>query len=320
MRRDASHAGSWYTADAQQLDEELDDYLKNAAQEAQEGLPIKGVRAIIGPHAGFRYSGPTAAFAYKSIDTTNIKRVFILGPSHHAYLPGCALSMCDVYQTPLGDLHLDKAVIKELEETGEFKYMRQTVDEDEHSIEMHLPFVYKIFENTANLKVVPILVGATSQATEKRYGELLAKYLENPENFFIISSDFCHWGARFRYTYYTKSSEDNRPLFLTSANKSEIERPIYQSIEELDHQAIDVLEDVSFSKFQEYLKATDNTICGRHPISVLLAALEKLRVKDEFSNQTLKCMRYEQSSRCKRYEDSSVSYASIYVKILAPES
>ena len=77
-------------------------------------------------HAGYSYSGPAAAWAYKSIDTTGMwvpsnypasvfylltsnprKRVFILGPAHHVYLNGCALSKCKTYATPIGDLPLD---------------------------------------------------------------------------------------------------------------------------------------------------------------------------------------------------------------------
>ncbi|KAI8090231.1 MEMO1 protein [Gilbertella persicaria] len=307
MKRDASHAGSWYTADKDNLNHELDLYFEKA-----NTSPLQGVRAIIGPHAGFRYSGPTAAYAYKLVDTTHIKRVFLLGPSHHAYIDGCCLSKCDIYKTPLGNLKLDKQVIQDLYETDHFDYMRKNVDEDEHSIEMHLPFTFKIFQDKIeDIKIVPILVGATSEKQEKLYGDLLAKYLESPENLFIISSDFCHWGSRFDYTYYTKKKED-KPVFLHSRNQDAVSRPIHESIRELDYQGIQTLEDLSFSKFQAYLKQTQNTICGRHPIGVLMAALEILK---DSSKQTIQCVHYDQSSQCKDVRDSSVSYASIYVQI-----
>lgn len=95
------------------------------------------------------------------------KRVFLLGPAHHEYIDGCSLSQFDLYETPFGNLQLDKKggsfyficthhleisngivsiVLKEIYETGKFNWMSQNVDEDEHSIELHLPFVYKIFE------------------------------------------------------------------------------------------------------------------------------------------------------------------------------
>lgn len=142
------------------------------------------------------------------------------------------------------------------------------------------------------------------------YGKLLAKYLQKEENLFIISSDFCHWGTRFRYTYYTDTNDDNRPIQLSKFTVKQISRPIYQSIKDLDFRGIDTLEARSFSDFQNYLSKTKNTICGRHPIAVLMAALDALE-----GNHTVKCLHYDQSSHAKKYEDSSVSYASLYIKI-----
>lgn len=68
----------------------------------------------------------------------------MLGPSHHFYLTGCALSQCDFYETPLGNLVVDKVTIAELHKSCEFNNMSLATDEAEHSIEMHLPYIYKI--------------------------------------------------------------------------------------------------------------------------------------------------------------------------------
>ena len=67
----------------------------------------KPVRALISPHAGIDYSGKTAAHAFSSIDQKNYDRVIILGPSHNTDLNYCALTTCEKYQTPLGDLVID---------------------------------------------------------------------------------------------------------------------------------------------------------------------------------------------------------------------
>jgi AmmeMemoRadiSam system protein B len=75
-----------------------------------------------------------------------VKRIFILGPSHHVRLSGCALSSQDKYETPLYDLTIDHQMYAELESTGAFERMNQQVDEDEHSLEMTLPYVAKIME------------------------------------------------------------------------------------------------------------------------------------------------------------------------------
>ena len=72
------------------------------------------MKAIIGPHAGYRYSGPTAAWAYKNIDPLLYERVFLLGPSHKVYMDFIGTTQCDEWATPLGNLPIDKGVVKEL--------------------------------------------------------------------------------------------------------------------------------------------------------------------------------------------------------------
>ncbi len=103
--RRATHAGSWYTDRGRELDGELEDWLKKAG-------PIeKPARAIIGPHAGYKYCGAVAGHAYNQIDPSNVTRVFILGPSHHYRLNGCAVSNCVKYETPLYDLQVSSPIL-----------------------------------------------------------------------------------------------------------------------------------------------------------------------------------------------------------------
>lgn len=77
--------------------------------------------------------------------------------------------------------------------------MSKKTDEDEHSIEMHLPYTYKILQRSFGddpklfPPIVPVLVGSIDAAQEKIYGGIFKKYLENKDNVFIVSSDFCHW-------------------------------------------------------------------------------------------------------------------------------
>lgn len=82
--------------------------------------------------------------------------------------------------------------------------MSQTVDEEEHSIEMHLPYVAKVMESRrSQYTIVPILVGALSEEKEILYGKILSKYLADPDNLFVISSDFCHWGETCKRFHYS---------------------------------------------------------------------------------------------------------------------
>lgn len=110
-------------------------------------------------------------------------------------------------------------VYDELYSTNAFETMTISADEDEHSIEMQLSYIAKVMESVgpAGFKIVPILVGSLSTEKEKMYGQLIAKYLADPANVFVISSDFCHWGSRFSYQHYEESWGE-----------------IYQSIQKLD--------------------------------------------------------------------------------------
>uniref|UniRef100_D3TP51 Putative dioxygenase n=1 Tax=Glossina morsitans morsitans TaxID=37546 RepID=D3TP51_GLOMM len=283
--RKASHAGSWYTSSANELRRQLDNWLASAC------LSHGPARAIIAPHAGYTYCGACGAFAYRQVSPAVVKRIFILGPSHHVRLRGCALSVAKKYETPLYDLKIDIEVNAELEKTGHFSWMDMKTDEDEHSIEMHLPYIAKVMEEFKNqFSIVPVLVGSLNPDQEALYGRLFTKYFLEPENLFVISSDFCHWGQRFNYTYYDKSSG-----------------PIYKSIESLDKRGMEIIETLDPASFTSYLREYNNTICGRHPIGVLLNAVKSLQEKG--CNTNFKFLKYAQSSQCKHMDDSSVSYA-----------
>ena len=141
--REASHAGSWYASDEHYLDQQLSNWLTQADKSTNDRLKA---RAIIAPHAGYSYSGPTAAYAYIHIDPTDIDRVFLFGPSHHYSLHTCALTNHAHYETPLYNIKIDLQTSNELYTTGLFSTMNKQQDADEHSLEMHLPYIAKIFE------------------------------------------------------------------------------------------------------------------------------------------------------------------------------
>ncbi|KAK0506152.1 MEMO1 family [Armillaria luteobubalina] len=296
--RSASHAGSWYTGDGSILNDELNGWL--SAVTLDEPYPIQGCKAVIAPHAGYTYSGPAAAWAYKSIDTKSIKRVFILGPVAHC-------QGCEEYETPIGNLPLD---LDKLRATNQFEALAQEDDEAEHSLEMHLPYVRKMFEGK-DISIVPIVVGSVSKEDEAAYGALLAPYLDREDTFCVISSDFCHWGTRFSYTFYYPSSTPGTAGVRLTRSLTTSANPIHTSIGQLDHEAMDILTlppAEAHTEFAAYLSKTRNTICGRHPIGVLLGAMTALGKESR-----LKWVRYEQSSACETLRDSSVSYASAWV-------
>ncbi|KAG0353640.1 Protein memo1 [Gamsiella multidivaricata] len=166
------------------------------------------------------------------------------------------------------------------------------------------------------VQIVPILVGALTETTERQYGKLLAPYLDDPQNLFIVSSDFCHWGQRFDYTYYV----DNKGVVtesLAHAGGSQKYTPdspkVSDSIRTLDREGMDKIEQQNHANFCKYLKKTRNTICGRHPIGVLMAALEADATNNGNKYRT-RFVHYAQSSGARNASDSSVSYASAFVQ------
>lgn len=220
----------------------------------------------------------------------------------------------------MGNLKLDQSTIKELQATAKFDAWKAKSEEAEHSLEMHLPYIYKVltkaFKSPSEFPLlIPVLVGATSAATERTYGEIFAPYLSDPTSVFVVSSDFCHWGERFQYTYYLPASPsiDATGYHLSRRDKSPTDPMIHESIGRIDKLAMDAIEQGKHQGFLDNLKETGNTVCGRHPIGVIMAALEILKQNGSVSVENggrFKFIRYERSSDVKDIKDSSVSYAS----------
>ena len=298
--RRASHAGSWYDADARALGAKLDAWL-DAAEAA--GVERRPRAAIICPHAGYSYSGSTAAFSYASVDVRHVTRVWVLGPSHHVAIPGrVAVSPCTAIEVPLGaPLQVDTDAIAALRGLPNFTSFSVEDDEAEHSLEMQFPYIWKIFQRAgkspADVRLVPLVVGSLDERREAEFGALIAeRALADPHALVVVSSDFCHWGSRFAYQYVCDAS-----------------LPIHEAISRTDHEGMDLISRLDHAGFAQYLKRTRNTICGRHPIGVCLGAVTNAARANGHDDPTAdfeaEFLHYRQSSACVSRSDSSVSYA-----------
>ena len=283
IKRLATHAGSWYSSDKSSLLSEMTCSL----DKTKICLPVnQRLKGIISPHAGYKWSGATAAWGFVNINPAKYKRVFLLGPSHHAYFLGCGLTKSKCFETPLGDIQIDTEIIEKLLKNEGFANIDKITDEKEHSLEMQLPYLKHMFgENKFTL--IPIMVGCTTSEQESYFGKIFSEYYKDSDNLFIISSDFCHWGSRFRFTHYNK--EDGN---------------IHDSIEKLDKKAMDIIESKDPKNFTSYLEETSNTICGRKAITIFLYTIHHSKI-----DSTTKFIRYDQSSKVIETYDSSVSYA-----------
>jgi len=157
--------------------------LLDAAQDRDTPAP----KALIVPHAGYIYSGPVAASAYALLQPyrDQYQRVILLGPCHRVPVLGLALSSADVFRTPLGDVPLDKSVLVKLDIPGVRVF--DASHEDEHCLEVHLPFLQTML---GNFSVVPIVVGDAAP-------ELVSRVLDvlwgGPETLIVVSSDLSHY-------------------------------------------------------------------------------------------------------------------------------
>ncbi|KAF4970514.1 hypothetical protein FSARC_2482 [Fusarium sarcochroum] len=317
--RPAEKAGHWYKSRPAVLKNELKNYLA-AVPDSIDGVPVPvaGARVVIAPHAGYDFSGPCAAWAYKTLDLSRAKRVFVLGPSHTYYLEGCAASTFEKYATPFGDLVVDQPIVQQIKDAAEMEDMPVRGEANEHSLEMHMPYLYLRCEETFGSpdkfpKIVPILIGSNSGPEEKVYGKVLLPYLQDPDNAFIVSSDFCHWGKNFSYQVYSPSNSPSDLTKLRSTDPTPNGHPIHETIRVIDEAAMDAVKSGNHDDFLATLRQTRNTVCGRHPIGVVMAALELLRKQPEYNGKGLfSIIQYDRSNLVEEPSDMSVSYVSAY--------
>lgn len=294
IKRIATKAGSWYEANAKKLSEELKEYLLIAKEKLEDTLGKKPIKALIVPHAGYFYSGPTAAYSYIHLisdQMAKINNIIVLGPSHKEGFKGCKVSQCNILETPLGDLEVNTELANELLQVKGFSTMSKSVDEDEHSLEMQFPYIYQtVYEYGFKPKILPIMVGQLDSKLSKQIGKILVALLEREDTIFIISSDFCHWGQNFDYRPFSGNGK------------------IYEYIQKMDLEGVEFIEKKDLEGFVNYLDTTQNTICGRNPISLLLATIIQSKLKDKLD---IKLTNYAQSNQVTKNSQSSVSYVSM---------
>lgn len=267
-------AGQWYTADAEALASEITGYLEKA-----ETAPVDHVIALIQPHAGYQYSGGVAAYGMKAVAGKPFKRVIVMGPSHRVPMENVAsIAEATHYATPLGETPLDLEFIAALKEHPYFQTIPYA-DEEEHSVQIHLPLLQRVL---GDFLFVPIVVGEVDTDTARAMADVL-RGLVDEDTLIIASSDFTHYGPRYGYVPF----QDNVP-----AELEKLDMGAYQHIEKKD-----------LDGFTAYLRQTRATVCGRAPISILLALLP--------SAAEARVLRYDTSGRLTGDFENSVSYFSI---------
>ena len=152
-------SGTWYDRDPAALSRQVDAWRSTVA-------PLEGrVCALVAPHAGLRYSGRIAAWSYEPLTGLALDAVVLIGPSHYAAFPGCAMLRRGSLATPWGDLPVHAALADALAgETHVLAHERREIHAAEHALELHLPLLARVQPGVA---VVPILVGEHSRAVAR---------------------------------------------------------------------------------------------------------------------------------------------------------
>ncbi len=192
--RSPAVAGFFYPQVPSELVAEVERYLGDVGPGSSEPPP----KALIVPHAGYRYSGPIAASAYAEVRRIRdaVERVVLLGPSHRVALRGLAASSADAFLSPLGSVPIDASAVERVLRLPQVRVL-DAAHEGEHSLEVHLPFLQMVL---SEFSLVPLAVG---DATPEEVAEVLEELWGGPETLIVVSSDLSHY-----YDYQTARRMD----------------------------------------------------------------------------------------------------------------
>jgi len=178
-----SVAGTFYPADPEQLRSEINNFLQQAATDGH-----KPPKALIAPHAGYIYSGPVAANAYIRLLPLSkiIKRVLVLAPSHRVPFNGLATSSANYFNTPMGDVAVDRDAVNQALALPQVHAFDQAFA-GEHALEVQLPFLQTVLED---FSLVPFIVG---DARGEEVAQVLDLLWGGDETLIVVSSDLSHF-------------------------------------------------------------------------------------------------------------------------------
>jgi MEMO1 family protein len=179
-------AGRFYPADRETLRKDLEQLFASSKKDEK-----KNIRAIIAPHAGYVFSGKTAAAAFSAIPSNaSFSNIFIIGSSHVMSFNGASVYDKGDYITPLGRMTVNREIADKLINANKVFSNLVTPHIQEHSIEVQLPFIQYHFTKVP--PIVPIIIGTDNEGMIREIAEALSPWF-TPENLFIISSDFSHY-------------------------------------------------------------------------------------------------------------------------------
>ncbi len=175
-------AGSWYPGSASALASTIDGFMATVDEEPLEG-ELKG---LISPHAGYSYSGPVAACAYKQLEGKSYPTVVIVSPVHQHYGGRYLVTSKRYYETPSGLVEVDADLVSRLDREVELNFLEQDA---EHSLEIQLPFLQHML---GEFKLLPVMMGDQGLGACRQLSAAVLKALGEGEALLVASSDLAH--------------------------------------------------------------------------------------------------------------------------------
>jgi len=226
-------AGYFYPADKDKLQKDIAIMLQVAKPEKA----FNNIFGIVSPHAGYMYSGKTAAFAYNLLKDKFYKTVIIISPSHAEYFPGISIYDGDAYETPLGIVEIDQVMVDKLVQNSKIISRGIQGHRKEHALEVQIPFLQTVLKN---FKIIPIVMGDQSKMFVDELAEKISKVIDD-NTLVVASSDMSH--------------------FYSSEEAERLDSVVEKRINEFD--------------FEQLLKDLDDhecEACGGGPIAVMMKA------------------------------------------------
>jgi len=181
-------AGMFYPADKNELERLIKMLLdKNIPNEQ-----FNHIYGIVSPHAGYIYSGGTAAFAYNTVKEKDYETVVVISPSHREYFPGISIYDGDAYSTPLGIVEVDKVMREALTDNSKIIFTSVQGHRSEHALEVQIPFLQVVLRD---FKILPITMGDQSKLFIDELAEALSKIVDE-KILIVASSDLSHFYSR----------------------------------------------------------------------------------------------------------------------------
>jgi AmmeMemoRadiSam system protein B len=228
-------AGQWYPGDAAGLRRTLDHFFDQVSPVEHAGEVV----ALISPHAGYAYSGQTAAHAYAQVRAKSYDVVAIVSPVHSVDVGQFAVTQADAYETPLGLVPVDAELVRELED--QLPVHRVGYD-GEHSLEIQLPFLQVAL---GAVPLLPVMVGARTFEAGRQLGKALAEVLRGRRAIMVASTDLHHIAD-------------------------------YAEVVRRDRVVADAIRGFDLEEIRRVLSQRDCSVCGRVPTYAVLSAARDL--------------------------------------------